>query len=82
MFFVYILASGLNGTLYVGSTPDIVRRIWQHKTKAVTGFTAKYGVDRLVWFEAHESMAAACAVVNAAAGPRDRRWSSRSAIIW
>jgi putative endonuclease len=43
----------------VGSTPDLVRRIWEHKSKAVPGFTAKYGVDRLVWFEAHHSMAAA-----------------------
>ena len=59
MFFVYILASQPHGTLYVGSTPDLIRRIWEHKTKAISGFTAKYGVDRLVWFEAHESMAAA-----------------------
>ena len=59
LFFVYILASKPHGTLYVGSTPDLVRRIWEHKNKAVPGFTAKYGVDRLVWFEAHESMAAA-----------------------
>jgi len=59
MFFVYILASGLNGTLYVGSTPDLIRRIWEHKTKAIAGFTAKYGVDRLVWFETHESIAVA-----------------------
>jgi putative endonuclease len=59
LFFVYILASQPHGTLYVGSTPDLIRRIWEHKTKAVGGFTAKYGVDRLVWFEAQESMAAA-----------------------
>ena len=59
MFFVYILASKAYGTLYVGSTPDLVRRIWEHKTKAIPGFTAKYGVDRLVWFEVHESIAAA-----------------------
>jgi putative endonuclease len=59
LFFVYILASQPHGTLYVGSTPDLIRRIWEHKIKAVPGFTAKYGVDRLVWFEAHESMAAA-----------------------
>ena len=59
LFFVYMLASKPHGTLYVGSTPDLVRRIWEHKTKAIPGFTAKYNVDRLVWFEAHESMAAA-----------------------
>ena len=50
MFFVYILASQPHGTLYVGSTPDLIRRIWEHKTKAISGFTAKYGVDRLVWY--------------------------------
>ena len=59
MFFVYMLASQPHGTLYVGSTPDLVRRIWEHRIKAIPGFTAKYGVDRLVWFEAHHSMAAA-----------------------
>ena len=59
LFFVYILASQPHGTLYIGSTPDLIRRIWEHKTKAVPGFSAKYGVDRLVWFEAHESIAAA-----------------------
>jgi putative endonuclease len=59
LFFVYVLASKPHGTLYVGSAPDLIRRIWEHKIKAVPGFTAKYSVDRLVWFEAHESMAAA-----------------------
>jgi len=59
LFFVYILASKPHGTLYVGSTPDLIRRIWEHKTKVIGGFTAKYGVDRLVWFEPHERMAAA-----------------------
>ena len=59
LYFVYILASQSHGTLYVGSTPDLIRRIWEHKTKAVHGFAAKYGVDPLVWYEAHESMAAA-----------------------
>ena len=48
MFFVYLLASQPFGTLYIGSTPDLVRRIWEHKTKVVPGFTATYGVDRLV----------------------------------
>jgi putative endonuclease len=59
LFFVYMLASKRHGTLYVGSTPDLIRRIWEHKTKAIPGFTAKYDVDRLVWFEAHDSIAAA-----------------------
>jgi putative endonuclease len=51
-FFVYILASRRNGTLYVGSTDDLARRVWEHKEKLRGGFTAKYGVDRLVWWEA------------------------------
>jgi hypothetical protein len=46
VFFVYLLASGLRGTLYVGVTSDLSKRIWEHKTKAVSGFTARYGVDR------------------------------------
>jgi putative endonuclease len=58
MFYTYLLASGMHGTLYVGSTPDLIRRVWEHKIKAIPGFTAKYGVDRLVWYEPHEAMAA------------------------
>ena len=56
MFFVYMLASRHYGTLYVGSTNDLARRVWEHKTKAIPGFTTKYGVDRLVWFEVHETL--------------------------
>ena len=56
MPFVYLLASKPYGTLYVGSTFELGRRVWQHKTRAVPGFTAKYGVDRLVWFESHERL--------------------------
>jgi putative endonuclease len=56
MFFAYLLASNPQGTLYVGSTSDLVRRVWEHKVKAATGFTAKYGVDRLVWFERHDTL--------------------------
>jgi putative endonuclease len=59
MFFVYMLASQQRGTLYVGMTDDLVRRVWEHKMKLVPGFTAKYGVDRLVWFEAHQTREAA-----------------------
>jgi putative endonuclease len=59
MFFVYMLASRHYGTLYVGSTTDLARRVWEHKTRAVPDFTAKYGVDRLVWFEVHETLEAA-----------------------
>ena len=56
---MYILASKRNGTLYTGVTSALAQRVWQHKTKAVEGFTAKYGVDRLVYFEAHADAASA-----------------------
>jgi putative endonuclease len=56
MFCVYMLASKRNGTLYAGSTSDLVRRVWEHKQKAVPGFTSKYGVDQLVWFECYETL--------------------------
>jgi len=58
-FSVYIVASRRNGTLYIGVTSDLVARIWQHKTKAVAGFTARYGCDRLVYFEMLDSAEAA-----------------------
>lgn len=51
-FYVYILASK-SGVLYVGFTNNLEFRVWQHKTKQQKGFTAKYNVDRLVWFEHH-----------------------------
>lgn len=50
-YWVYILASKLGGTLYVGVTNDLVRRVYEHKTKAAEGFTNKYDVHRLVYFE-------------------------------
>ncbi|THD13327.1 hypothetical protein B1808_08850 [Pseudofulvimonas gallinarii] len=56
---VYILASDRNGTLYVGVTSDLVKRIWQHRQHAVEGFTARYGVTRLVWYELHGDMVSA-----------------------
>jgi len=59
--FVYLLASRRNGTLYVGATNDLVRRVWEHRQKAVPGFTAEYGCERLVWFEAHDGAEAAIA---------------------
>lgn len=52
---VYILASKRNGTLYVGLTSDLRGRVRAHKQKLVQGFTKKYGVDRLVWYETHDS---------------------------
>ena len=51
---VYIMTNRPNGTLYVGVTSDLAKRVWQHKTKAEPGFTAKHGVDRLVWFEPYD----------------------------
>ncbi len=54
-FFVYMLASRRNGTPYIGMTDDLSRRVEQHRAKAVPGFTRKYDVTRLVWFEGHES---------------------------
>lgn len=52
VYFVYILASDRNGTLYVGITSDIAARVWQHRTGVVPGFTSRYGVHRLVHMEA------------------------------
>ena len=54
-FYVYILASRRNGTLYVGMTDDLARRMGEHKAGSFPGFTKKYGVKTLVWFEAHET---------------------------
>ena len=54
--FVYILASRRNGTLYIGVTNDLVRRVTEHKGKLVPGFTRKYGVDQLVYFEEFASI--------------------------
>ena len=58
---VYILASDRNGTLYVGVTSDLIARIWQHREHVVEGFTATYGVTRLVWYEQHATMESAIA---------------------
>ena len=55
----YILASGRNGTLYVGVTSDLIARVWQHCEHVVEGFTSKYSVDKLVWYELHGTMEAA-----------------------
>jgi putative endonuclease len=52
-FYVYILSSKRNGTLYAGITSDLVKRVWEHKNKTVEGFTEKYGVDKLVYYEVH-----------------------------
>ena len=54
-YYVCLLASGKHGTLYLGVTSDLVRRIYEHRTKAVPGFTSRYGVNRLVWFECYDN---------------------------
>ncbi|MDR1994358.1 GIY-YIG nuclease family protein [Azonexus sp.] len=56
---VYLLASDRNGTLYVGVTSNLVGRIWQHQTHAVEGFSHRYNVTRLVWYEVHPTMESA-----------------------
>ena len=60
-FYVYILASRRNGTLYVGMTSNLIQRIWQHKEKLVDGFTKKYSITKLVYYDVTESMESAIA---------------------
>jgi putative endonuclease len=58
-YYVYLLASQKNGTLYAGVTNDLVRRVHEHRSDLVDGFSRQHGVHRLVWFEAGESVEAA-----------------------
>jgi putative endonuclease len=58
-YYVYIIASRKDGAIYIGVTNDIVRRIYEHRTKAVPGFTSKYNITRLVWFEIYDNPIAA-----------------------
>ena len=58
---VYLLANKRNGTLYVGVTSNLVQRIWQHKKDLAEGFTKKYQVHTLVWYEVHDTMESAIA---------------------
>ena len=58
-YYVYILASQRNGTLYLGMTNNLVRRVWEHKNDLVEGFTKKYGVHRLVGYEVADTPLAA-----------------------
>lgn len=55
-YYVYILANKRNGTLYTGVTSDLIRRIWQHKSGEVPGFTTKYKVNQLVYYEIHSDI--------------------------
>jgi putative endonuclease len=58
-YWVYVLASRLGGTLYIGVTNDLVRRIYEHRTKHAAGFTERYGIHLLVYFEKHSGIEAA-----------------------
>jgi putative endonuclease len=54
MYYVYLLASGKHGTPYIGVTNDLVRRVYEHKNKTIGGFTARYDITRLVWYETYD----------------------------
>lgn len=56
---VYILSSKRNGTLYIGVTSDLPQKVWQHKNNFADGFTKRYSVHNLVWYEVHETMESA-----------------------
>lgn len=72
----YILASRRRGTLYIGVTSNLIGRIWQHKNDVVDGFTNRYGVHLLVWFELHETMESAILREKAIKGWK-REWKIR-----
>jgi putative endonuclease len=57
--FVYLLSNKPRGVLYVGVTTNLIQRTWQHKQKLVPGFSNRYGIDRLVWYESHSEIYAA-----------------------
>jgi putative endonuclease len=54
--YVYIMANRKNGTIYIGVTSDLVKRVWEHRNGLVRGFTKRYGCKLLVWYEAHEDL--------------------------
>lgn len=54
--YVYIMANGRNGTLYIGVTSDLVKRVWEHREGLIPGFTRKHGCKLLVWYEAHDDL--------------------------
>ena len=56
---VYMLASKRNGTLYIGVTSDLIKRVYQHRMELVEGFSKRYGIHDLVWYEVHETMESA-----------------------
>jgi putative endonuclease len=59
LYWIYMTASEPRGVLYIGMTSDLASRAWQHRERVIEGFTSKYGVDRLVYFEAHSDAAVA-----------------------
>jgi putative endonuclease len=73
---VYMLASQRNGTFYIGVTSDLVQRVWQHRNCLVEGFTKKYEVHDLVWYEQHGSMESAISREKALKSWR-REWKQR-----
>ena len=54
--FVYIMASARNGTIYVGATANLQKRVWEHRTGAVAGFTREHSCNLLAWYEAHDDL--------------------------
>lgn len=58
-YYVYILINRRNGTLYTGMTSNLARRVFEHRSKAVPGFTKKYDLTRLVWYEVHGTLESA-----------------------
>jgi putative endonuclease len=54
--YVYIMTNKRNGTLYTGITSDLIKRVWQHKNNVIPGFTAKYKIHKLVYYELHEDI--------------------------
>ena len=73
-YFVYILANGPDGVLYTGMTNDLKRRVFEHKSKAGGGFTVRYNVDRLIYFEVFDdSLAAITREKQIKAGPRKKK---------
>ena len=73
---VYLLASKLNGTLYLGVTSNLTQRVWQHKGDLAEGFTKRYAVHTLVWYESHETMESAITREKAIKGWK-RAWKIR-----
>jgi putative endonuclease len=76
LYSVYMLASCRNGTLYIGVTNDLVRRVWEHKTGVAGGFTKKHKVHMLVWYKMHEDINDAIAREKQLKG-RNRAWKIR-----